>query len=189
MFTGIIEVTAKVIHSDAGRLEVERPRSFDDVKLGSSIAISGVCLTVTRLDDRSLSFDVMPETVAKTTIGDLVIGDSVNLERALPVHGRFEGHVVQGHAEGVGEVIGVLREGADVRMTIRVPPELRKMIVPKGSIAVDGISLTVAEVGPGTFTVALIPTTLQSTTLSGKRMGDTVNIETDILVRTLIALR
>lgn len=209
MFTGIIEAQAKVTEQGKGRLIVERPEHFSDVQLGSSIAVSGVCLTVTALDDRSLTFDVMPETVAKTTIGDLSIGAWVNLERALPAHGRFEGHVVQGHVEGTGIIVdaptpqplsprkkggrgeegGRGEKGQDVRLEMRVPPELRRSIVPKGSIAVDGVSLTVADVGADTFTVALIPMTLEHTTLGGKRTGDRVNIETDILVRTLIALR
>lgn len=189
MFTGIIEAMAKVQEQGNGRLTVERPGLFDDAKKGSSIAVSGVCLTVVGMDECSLTFDVMPETLSKTTIGDLSIGDSVNLERALPAHGRFEGHVVQGHCEGTGEVVGMERKGADVRLTIRVPPDLKRMIAPKGAIAVDGVSLTVADVGTETFTVALIPFTLTQTTLGAKKMGSRVNIETDILVRTLLAIR
>jgi len=187
MFTGIIETTAKIIAQGDGRLTLERPVSFDDVKPGSSIAVSGVCLTVTELDARALTFDVMPETLRTTTIGDLSIGDLVNLERALPAHGRFEGHVVQGHIEGTGEVIGLEQRGDDVRLTVRVPAELKRVIVPKGSICLDGVSLTIADVGPESCTVALIPMTLKGTTLGTKRMGDSVNIETDILVRTLLA--
>lgn len=197
MFTGIIEATAKVILQGGGKLTLERPRLFDDVKLGSSISVSGVCLTVIGMDERSLTFDVMPETLRKTTIGDLAtcpersrrVGDMVNLERALPAHGRFEGHVVQGHVEGTGEIVGLDQRGEDARLTIRIPAELQRSIVPKGSIALDGVSLTVVDVGPETFTVALIPMTLRSTILGRKRMGDHVNIETDILVRTLLALR
>lgn len=189
MFTGIIEATAKVIAQGSGRLTLERPSSFDDVKPGSSISVSGVCLTVTELDARALTFDVMPETLKKTTMGELSAGDRVNLERALPAHGRFEGHVVQGHAEGTGEVIGLQNLGGDVRLTIRIPSELKRMIVPKGSICLDGVSLTVADTGGDSCTVALIPMTLKSTTLGRKRMGDRVNIETDILVRTLLASR
>ncbi|MDD5623381.1 MAG: riboflavin synthase [Candidatus Peribacteraceae bacterium] len=189
MFTGIIEATAKVLAQGQGRLSVERPRAFGDMREGASISVSGVCLTVIGMDDHSFTFDVMPETIRKTTIGGLATGDFVNLERALPAHGRFEGHVVQGHVEGMGEVVGAVREGGDVRLTIRVSPALRKMIVPKGSVAVDGVSLTVAAVGTETFTVALIPMTLAGTILGKKRMGDRVNIETDILVRTLLALR
>lgn len=189
MFTGIIESMAKVLDRRSGVLTLERPAMFDDVKIGSSIAVSGVCLTVTGLDERSLTFDVMPETVSKTTIGDHSISDFVNLERALPAHGRFEGHVVQGHVEATGEVAGKERQGEDVRLTIRVPDDLKRAIVPKGSICLDGVSLTVAAVSPETVTVALIPMTLASTTLGSKRMGDRVNIETDILVRTLLASR
>src|SRR3989339_789946 len=189
MFTGIIESMAKVTKNGGGQLVLARPKGFDDVKSGSSIAVSGVCLTATALDERSLTFDVMPETLAKTTTGDLAIGDWVNLERALPAHGRFEGHVVQGHVEGVGEVTGLQTQGGDVRLAVRVPKELMHVIVPKGSICLDGVSLTITDVGPESCTVALIPMTLASTTLGTKRMGDAVNIETDILVRTLLALR
>ncbi|MDO8468204.1 MAG: riboflavin synthase [Candidatus Peribacter sp.] len=189
MFTGIIEATAKVIAQGSSRLTLERPGAFDDVKLGSSISVSGVCLTVAAMDARSLTFDVMPETVRITTIGDWTIGDLVNLERALPAHGRFEGHVVQGHAEATGEVTGLEKRGSDVRLTVRVPAEMKRVIVPKGSICLDGVSLTVADAANDFCTVALIPMTLQSTTLGTKRMGDRVNIETDILVRTLLASR
>lgn len=189
MFTGIIEATALVRAQGGGRLTLERPGLFDDVKLGSSIAVSGVCLTVAEMDPKTLTFDVMPETVRNTTIGDWTIGDWVNLERALPAHGRFEGHVVQGHVEGIGEVIGMEQRGGDVRLAVRVPAEMKRFIVPKGSVCLDGVSLTVADIGSGSCTVALIPTTLASTTLGRKRMGDRVNIETDILVRTLLAER
>jgi len=189
MFTGIVESLAKVTVQGNGKLTLERPASFDDTKLGSSIAVSGVCLTVAEMDDRSLTFDVMPETMRKTTIGDMAIGDLVNLERALSAYGRFEGHVVQGHAEGTGEVIGLDQSGADVRLTIRIPVEMKRVIVPKGSVCLDGVSLTVADAGPNSCTVALIPMTLKGTTLGRKRMGDRVNIETDILVRTLLAER
>lgn len=189
MFTGIIETTARVIQQGDGRLTVERPGLFQDVKTGSSIAVSGVCLTVARMDRKSLSFDVVPETLKRTTLGDLAIGDLVNLERALPAHGRFEGHVVQGHCEGTGEVTGLERRGRDVRLTITVPKALRSAVVEKGSVSLDGVSLTVASRGTETLTVALIPATLDGTTLGRKKMGDRVNIETDILVRTLLASR
>jgi riboflavin synthase len=189
MFTGIIEATAKILQRGDGSLTVERPAVFDDLKVGSSISVSGACLTVIGMDDRSLTFDVMPETIRKTTIGDLSVGDLVNLERALPAHGRFEGHVVQGHSEGVGEVVGLEQRGVDVRLTICAPAEILRTVTAKGAIALDGVSLTVAEKGSETFTVALIPMTLSQTTLGRRRMGDRVNIETDILVRTLLAVR
>ncbi|MFH1444522.1 MAG: riboflavin synthase [Candidatus Peregrinibacteria bacterium] len=188
MFTGIVEATAKVTARQGGKLSIERPQAFNDVARGSSIAVAGVCLTVSILDEHSLTFDVMPETVAKTTIGSLSIGDLINVERALPAHGRFEGHVMQGHVEGIGEVVGLERKGEDVRLTIRAPSALRHAIIPKGSIALDGVSLTIVDVGTDVFTIALIPLTLAQTTLGIKRMGDHVNIETDILVRTLLAV-
>lgn len=187
MFTGIIEATAKVLRQGDGLLILERPKLFDDVNVGSSITVSGVCLTVTRLDAHSLTFDMMPETLAKTTLGTWAPGDTANLERALPAHGRFEGHVVQGHVEGVGKVVRADRCGEDVRLVITIPPDLRRAITPKGSLCLDGVSLTVAEVGPETCTVALIPFTLEHTTLGRKLAGDLVNVETDVLVRTLLA--
>ncbi|MEI8229760.1 MAG: riboflavin synthase [Candidatus Peregrinibacteria bacterium] len=189
MFTGIIEATAKVTKLSGGKLTVERPKLFDDIKLGCSIAISGACLTVVSFDTKSMTFDVIPETFAKTTLGTLKKGDAVDLERALPAHGRFEGHVVQGHIEGVGEVVRVESVIGELRLTIRPPASLRPMIVTKGAIAVDGVSLTIANTSKDTFTIALIPTTLTGTILGEKKVGDGVNLETDILVRTLIARR
>lgn len=188
LFTGIIEATATVDKRSPGQLTIARPATFDDIKLGSSIAVSGTCLTIVSFDAQTMTFDVIPETFGKTTLGDLQTGSVVNLERALPAYGRFEGHVVQGHTEGVGEVIDVDVAKAETRLTIRPPAALRAMIVTKGSIAVDGVSLTVADVVGDHFSVALIPTTLTGTILGTKKPGDRVNLETDVLVRTLIAV-
>ncbi|HAI98825.1 TPA: riboflavin synthase [Candidatus Peribacteria bacterium] len=184
MFTGIIEATAAVRACDNGKLSVERPRIFDDVQVGSSICVSGVCLTVKASDAQSLTFDTVPETLAKTTLGALNPGDRVNLERALSASGRFEGHIVQGHAEGAGEVTEIQPcEDESRELVIRLPQSLARRAVSKGSIAVDGVSLTIAEVDGCDVRIALIPHTLESTTLGSLNVSDHVNIETDILGR------
>ncbi|MFH0770257.1 MAG: riboflavin synthase [Candidatus Peregrinibacteria bacterium] len=207
MFTGIIETTAKVEKQGKGILTVVWPKACTDIKDGSSIAVSGACLTVIDLHEKFITFDVIPETLKKTTLGNLRKGDMVNLERALPAHGRFAGHIVQGHVEGVGVVVKASAAAAwmvrlrspqaaapnppnptpnpnpNLCLAIRLPASLSRAIVPKGSIAIDGVSLTVAEVSKDTCTVALIPTTLKETTLGRLKKGDRVNIETDILVR------
>lgn len=191
MFTGIVEATAEVMERTSTGLTVERLPLFTDVKIGSSIAVSGACLTVVDLDTRRMRFDVVPETWAKTTLGNLKSSDRVNLERAMAGGGRFEGHVVQGHVEGIGEVTSfqfpVSRE-EDTMLTIRLPDELSRYVIPKGSIAIDGVSLTVASIEQNICTVALIPHTLTSTTLGVLREGDYVNIETDMIVRAVASL-
>ncbi len=187
MFTGIIERMADVLDRSDTSLTVQRPIEFDDVKVGSSIAISGVCLSVTKLEEISMSFDVMPLTLEKTTLGSLKKNDRVNLERAMKADGRFEGHIVQGHIDAVGEVISLTKKGKDIRMTVEVPAELMKSIVLRGSIALDGVALTVAEIQDHSVTVGLIPITLAMTTLGEKKEGDGVNVETDILAHYLVA--
>ncbi len=197
MFTGLIETTAAVLDRLETGLTVGRPPTFTDVKVGSSIAVSGVCLTVVELTDSSMRFDVVDETWSKTNLGGLRKGERVNLERALRADGRFEGHVVQGHVEGVGTVASFeLRvtsvpetrnpkpETAIVRITI--PPSLLPFVLPKGSITLDGVSLTVADVAGSEVTVALVPHTLRETTLGAKKTGDRVNVETDMLVRAAL---
>lgn len=181
MFTGIVETTAEVLRCGRGRLTLTRPQSFDDIKKGSSIAVSGVCLSIVALDKNSMSFDVIPTSLRKSTLGSLCKNDVVNLERALPISGRFEGHVVLGHCEGVGAVVSVTKRGSDVLVSIRYPTDLKKFIVRHGSIAVDGVSLTVASVDRRLFTIALIPHTLKATTLGKLGKGSVVNLETDIL--------
>jgi riboflavin synthase len=178
MFTGIIEATACVLERKGKLLSIERPRAFRDIKIGSSICVSGVCLTVTKLSQGQCSFDVVPTTLKKSTLGSLSKGDHVNLERALLADGRFDGHVVQGHCEGVGKVV---KPGFELQ--IRVPKHLWPYIVQHGSITIDGVSLTVASWRKGVMTIALVPHTLQETTLGALRIGDEVNLETDILGR------
>ncbi len=183
MFTGLIEATAEVLERTASALTIERPRSFSDLKVGSSVAVAGVCLTVTTLDAKKLSFDVVEETWKRTTLGNLHKGDRVNLERALPLSSRLEGHFVQGHVDAVGNVRSVegVEGGEDVKVRIAYPNNLRGLIVEKGSIAIDGVSLTVTHVDDDVFLVALIPTTLLATTLGNLQEGAKVNLETDIL--------
>lgn len=188
MFTGIIETTAKIAEKNDTGLVIERPANFDDIRTGSSVAVNGVCLTVVKFMNSAMAFDVVPETWSKTNLGDLHPGDFVNLERALPASGRFEGHVVQGHVEGTGTVRSFKRRASSeegAMLTIEFPRELFPFILPKGSITMDGVSLTVASVEGSQCTVALIPETLRRTTLGTLETGGRVNIETDILGRYL----
>lgn len=208
MFTGIIETMARVLSFEKGTLILECPGVFDDVKIGCSISISGVCLTVTAFDQRLLSFDVVEETLRKSMLGSLRAGRRVNLERALLANGRFDGHIVQGHVEGTGtvislhrspdekkEVISSLRETIkkfssflpkeEKSLVVQIPADLLPSLIPKGSITIDGVSLTIVEIKSDHCTVALIPETLAKTTLGELQPGDQVNIETDILVRSI----
>jgi riboflavin synthase len=193
MFTGIIETTAKVLRKTSTQIATERPPFFDDLKLGASVAISGVCLTVIGMTADSMTFDVVPETWAKTTLGDLKEGDTVNLERAMRADGRFDGHIVQGHVEGEGRVTAVhMEEDGSRRVEIALPEDLLLAVVPKGSITLHGISLTVARVQDDSITVAIIPETLQRTNFGLLRTGDRVNVETDVLgryVRSILSPR
>ena len=187
MFTGIIEqvgvVTELTRGRETGRLSV-RADLLRDVVLGESIAVNGVCLTVTRVPGDTVSFDVSPETLSRTTLGDRRPGDAVNLERALRVGDRMGGHFVQGHVDGVGEVVRLtpLPEGG-ATLAVHAPREALPYVVPKGSIAVDGVSLTVVDIIDGVFTVAVVPFTLANTVLRESRPGSRVNIEADILAK------
>lgn len=184
MFTGIIEATATILQKTDSGLIIEHPAYFDDLKIGSSIAVSGVCLTVTAFDDRSMSFDVVPTTFQKSKLSGLKKGDRVNLERAMRADGRFEGHIVQGHCEGVGIVVD---SRAPTLLTISIPSPLLPLIVPHGSLTLDGVALTVASLEKNLVSVALIPHTLSSTTLGSLKNNDPVNIETDILSKYLLS--
>lgn len=191
MFTGLVEglgVVAAVVPESAGiRLEIAPPAELtggppaDRCALGDSVAINGCCLTVIALDGGRWSFQAGAETLSKTNLGRLRPGDRVNLERSLPVNGRLGGHFVQGHVDGVGAVDEIRTEGEWVTMWFRVPENLAALMVPKGSVAVDGVSLTLVNVERDRFSVALIPHTLAVTTLGQRKPGDAVNIETDIL--------
>ncbi len=197
MFTGIIESTG-VVHSRGSltrrshvedmRLVIERPRIFTDLNIGSSVSVSGVCLSVVKLTKTSMEFDVVDETKKKTTLGSLKKGDLVNLERAMQATDRFEGHVVQGHVEVMGKVDRVQRTTDRVLLTVLCPLSSVRFVIPKGSIAIDGVSLTIASIKGSEVTIALIPHTLKNTTLGSLKKGDRVNLETDILVRSLHSL-
>jgi riboflavin synthase len=173
MFTGIVERRGRIVNAGR-RLSVDT--GWRDLVRGESVAVAGVCLTVARIDGPVAGFDVVAETMNKTTLGDLAPGAEVNLERALRAGDRLGGHVVQGHVDGTGVV---RRLGS----MLRIESPLAERLVPKGSVAVDGVSLTVAELEAGAFTIALIPTTLRITTLGRLKRGDRVNLETDVLLK------
>ncbi|QDT63820.1 riboflavin synthase [Calycomorphotria hydatis] len=186
MFTGLIEgvgiVRELAPREDDLLLKVEFPESMtDDLVLGASVAFNGCCLTLVSIDGTMCAVEAGAETLAKTNLGKLDVGSRVNLERALKADARLGGHFVQGHIDGTAAISAIDQHGewADMRFTLS--EELAQQLVPKGSIAIDGISLTVVDAAQDSFSVALIPHTLQETTLSDRQSGDTVNIETDIL--------
>jgi riboflavin synthase len=185
MFTGIVETTETVrsvtTTDDGRRLRISH--DFDAVRHGQSISVSGVCLTVEWFDDDAFEVFLASETVAKTYLGSVEEGDVVNLERALAADGRFDGHLVQGHVDTTTTVEAVERVGEDWRYTFSLPTDVRKYVVSKGSIALDGISLTVAAREAETFDVAVIPTTYELTALSEKRAGDPVHVEVDVVAK------
>jgi riboflavin synthase len=187
MFSGIVEYLGKVNQVDTGdapKLVVDAPGFLDDVAIGASIAVNGVCLTVTGLSGRrTFEADVMPETLRKTDLGELASGSPVNLEKSLMIGDRLGGHFVSGHVDTAGSITAMADEKNAVVMTFKMAPALMEFVAPKGSIAIDGISLTVIDVGPDWFTVSLIPHTMKMTTLGSKKVGSTVNIEVDMLAR------
>jgi riboflavin synthase len=187
MFTGIVTELGTVVAlertADAARLTVRSPAVLAGVRLGDSIAVDGCCLTVAAHDGDTWTADLMAETLDRTTLGDRRPGDVVDLEPALAVGDRLGGHIVQGHVDGVGTVLArTPGERWDV-VEISLPADLARYVVAKGSIAVDGVSLTVVAAGEASFTVSLIPETLARTTLGTRAVGDTVNLETDVLAR------
>lgn len=184
MFTGIVEEIGRVRALVAGSepsLTVEAKTVLEDVRLGDSIAVNGVCLTVTAFDRASFTVGLMPETLRRTNLGRLRPGDRVNLERALQFGGRIGGHFVQGHVDGVGTIASVAREGEAVLMRFAAPPEVMRYVVAKGFIAVDGVSLTVVDCDRSSFSVSLVSFTQQNVTLTEKGPGQQVNLEVDIL--------
>lgn len=184
MFTGIIEETGKVASLEpAGRLTVEAGKVLEGTARGDSIAVSGVCLTVTEMSALSFTVDVSPETLSRSTLGSLERGSPVNLERAMVAGGRMGGHIVQGHVDGVGAIKSRKPLGNAVLFEISVPAEIERYVVPKGSVAIDGISLTAVETRGGVFSVSIIPRTLAETTLERARPGWRVNIEVDIIAK------
>ena len=181
MFTGIIEEVGQVARIGGGNLVINCHKMLEDVQLGDSIAVNGVCLTVTHFDKSGLKADVMPETVRRTSLAELKKGSPVNLERALTLASRLGGHIVSGHIDGTGEIVKFADEGNAILMTISAGPELLRYIVEKGSVALDGISLTVAHLGTAFFKVSIIPHTGEETILLRKHKGDVVNLENDIV--------
>lgn len=181
MFTGIIEETGKVLRVEPGKIHIQAEKTLEGTKLGDSIAVNGVCLTVTALGRSDFTADVMPETWKRSSLGTLKSGSGVNLERAMAADGRFGGHIVSGHIDGTGTVEAVRKDQNAIRYIIRTQPELTRGIVEKGSIAIDGISLTVTMVQKERFEVSVIPHTLKETTLGDKRKGSVVNLENDII--------
>jgi len=187
MFTGIVEelgtVTAVEDQGDAIRLSIRAETVLEDAGLGDSIAVNGCCLTVTERDGDTWTADVMQETLDKTSLYGVRPGDRVNLERAVTAEKRLGGHIVQGHVDGVGTVLGRTPSEHWEVVEIQMPPELGRYLVDKGSITVDGVSLTVVEAGTDRFTVSLIPETLARTTLGTRQPGDRVNLEVDIIAK------
>lgn len=185
MFTGIVEETGVIAsllrQAHSGVLRIRCQEVLSDLKIGDSVAVNGVCLTVSALDEASFSADVMPETLRRSGLGSLAVGKKVNLERAMPADGRFGGHLVSGHIDGTGIIQSLRKEENAIWMRIGCDPELLELIVEKGSICIDGISLTVAEVTETGFAVSLIPHTAKVTTIGERKAGDIVNLETDMI--------
>jgi len=181
VFTGLIEEVGAVARRSGADVAIIAKVVLDDLKPGDSIAINGACLTVAAIHGDTFVVQTSPESLERTTLGRLRPGDAVNLERAMPAGGRFGGHFVLGHVDGVGRVAGIERQGEFSLWRFQAPPDVARYIVPKGSIAVDGISLTVLEPAGDTFGVAVIPTTIAQTALASKRTGDYVNLEADVI--------
>lgn len=185
MFTGIIEEIGEIVSIKKGAqsavITIRANKIMEDIHLGDSIAMNGVCLTVTSFDQHSYSVDVMHETLNRTNLGQLKGGSKVNLERAMAADGRFGGHIVAGHVDGPGTIVSMTKDDNAVWVTVETDRSVLKYIVNKGSITIDGISLTVADVTDKTFSVSMIPHTKDHTTLLDKKPGDTVNLETDMV--------
>ena len=185
MFTGIIEELGTVgqmdRRPDSIKLSIQARKVLEGTQLGDSIAVNGVCLTVTSMTDSSFTADVMHETMRRSSLSDIKSGSKVNLERAMQVGGRLGGHIVSGHIDGVGHIARIASDGIARVITISIPKDMEPFIVEKGSIAIDGISLTVVSVGNSQFSVSIIPHTMAHTTLIDKHPGAVVNLETDVI--------
>ena len=184
MFTGIIEEVGKIKNIQGGtnyKLTIAASKILEDIHLGDSIAVNGICLTAISWDNGSFTVDVMREALERTSLHRLRAGSFVNLERALAANGRFGGHIVSGHIDGTGEIINIRRDANAVWYKIKTSEKIMEFIIEKGSIAIDGISLTVAKVDRSTFYVSVIPHTLENTILLRKKTGDIVNLENDIV--------
>ncbi len=187
MFTGIIEEIGTVRGIRRGNrsvvLEIGAEKVLEDTKVGDSIATNGVCLTVTALGNSGFTADVMPETMERSNLGSLKPGDRVNLERALCLNARLGGHLVAGHIDGTGRISARVKDENAIWLTIKAAPEILRYVVEKGSVAIDGVSLTVAYVDEAVFKVSVIPHTQEETTLTGKPAGEVVNLENDMIVK------
>jgi len=189
MFTGIVEEIGRVSSRTSGNgyysLVITGKKVLDDLETGHSVSVNGVCLTVVDQSEESFTVHVVSETLEKSNLGEIAPGSLVNLERAMGPMDRFHGHVVQGHVETVGYINSITVDRGDARVTITVDTRWLRYCIPKGSIALDGVSLTIVDVSPAGLTVALIPFTLSQTTLGKKQVGEPVNVETDIIARYL----
>jgi len=181
MFTGIVEEAGSVVSLSSGKLVIAADKVLKGIQLGGSIAVNGICLTVTEFTDKTFSVDVMPETLKRTNLGQLHNGDRVNLERPLGLGGEIGGHLVQGHIDGTGKVISIEREGEASLMKFEAPADLMRYVVEKGFIAVDGTSLTVVEKDVASFSVSIVGYTREHTILADRKINDTVNLEVDII--------
>ncbi len=185
MFTGIVEEIGTIKKVEKGakssKLTIEGAKIFDDLKLGDSVAVNGVCLTVTEYTKNTFTADVMNETLSRSNLGDLKNGSRVDLERAMAADGRFGGHIVSGHIDGTGRIVKTEKDDIAVWYTIAADKKIMKYIIEKGSVTIDGISLTVAKVTDTDFSVSIIPHTAKETVLGFKKAGDTVNLENDVV--------
>jgi len=183
VFTGIIEEVGRVISAGPGKLTIAASDVLQGMELGESIAVNGACLTITSFNSNSFSVDMMPETFKRTNLGLVSAGDEVNLERPLALGGRLGGHLVQGHVDDTGRVTSVTWDNEAVIMRIEAPPEVRRYMVEKGFIAVDGVSLTIMAKDADSFWVSVVDYTRKHTNLGGRRVGDPVNLEVDIVAK------
>lgn len=188
MFTGIVEEIGQVNLIRPDRLTVKAAKVLADVELGASIAVNGTCLTVTDFTADSFSVGIQPETLRRTNLGFLKVNDEVNLERALKLGGRLGGHLVQGHIDDTGKVVSIRQEQKSKLMTISAPHPLMRYMAVKGFITVDGLSLTIADMGADSFTVSLVEFTQNATTIAKKKVGDVVNLEVDIIAKYVESL-
>jgi riboflavin synthase len=188
MFTGITEELGKVVQLYPHKLVVKALKILVDTRIGDSISINGACLTVVELGSDHFTVEVVPETLRRTNLELLKVGDEVNLERPLTLGGRLGGHLVQGHVDGRGKVVSLRSEGDATVMRFQAPPEVMRYVVVKGFITIDGISLTVVEKNDDSFTISVIPHTRQNTTLGKRKTGDSVNLEVDIIAKYVEAL-